>query len=94
MGLEKQETKTNTKAIKGVVNALLSYYKREKEFNEKKVQFYLKRRGELGGLESQKGEEKGNNKKKSQTLVGVLLELSTEFMERMKNDATNFHGCF
>lgn len=83
---EKQEIKTNTKAMKGIVNALLMHYKKEKEFNEKKIQFYLKKKGEIIGKNR---EDKREFNDKNMTMSGFFYENSRDFI---RDFAISVHG--
>ena len=63
--------------MKGIVNALLMHYKREKEFNEKKIQFYLKKKGEIIGKNR---ENKREFMDKNVTMSSFLFENSRDFI--------------
>ena len=72
--------------MKGIVNALLMHYKREKEFNEKKIQFYLKKKGEIIGKNR---ENKKEFIDKNVTMSGFLFENSRDFI---RDFAMSVHG--
>lgn len=71
-----------------MVNALLLYYKKEKEFNEKKFQFYLKKKGQIAA--------NGKNPEK-QVFLGktdnlTLNDFSQNIIRIFYGFAMNLHG--